>query len=307
MKLSISAPGGSHGRATIATGRPDQLSPRGRSKPPHGSVAELLRKMRDDAGISSGERAGALIGVTQATISRWEQGRQVPSPEDADRYARALRAPVSVRRELVAMARDRHEQYRAAAPARVSVGRSADHEKRVRRNEARAAHISVFHPLVVPGLLQTGDYVRAILISAGLPEVVIEVRVAERLARAEILQSASRQFTFVLASGVLGWCVGSPEVMARQTEHLIEMSQQPNIRIGLIPWGTRATAFPPCGFDVYDQNTVVVGVFGGSTYHNDPADVARLVAMFAALEEMASYGDDARAELRRIAKEYRRL
>lgn len=282
------------------------MSPRGRSKPvAPGSIAELLRRVRDDAGISSGQAAGALIGVTQATISRWEQGRQVPSPHDADRYARALRAPAAVRRQLVAMARDRYEQYRAATPARVSVSRSAEHEKRVRRNEAQAARIAVFHPLVIPGLLQTADYIRSIFATGGLPSAAIDAKIGERLARAEILDAAWHQFTFVLTAGALGWCVGGPDVMSAQVGHVIDVSQRPHVRVGVIPWGTTAAAFPPCGFDIYDEATVVVGVFGGSTYHNDPADVARLVAMFTALEGMAVWDDEARAELRRVAEEYR--
>lgn len=270
-----------------------------------GSIADLLRRIRDDAGISSGEAAGALIGVAQATISRWEQGRQVPSPHDADRYARALRAPAAVRRQLVAMARDRHEQYRAASPARVSVSRSADHERRVRRNEVQAARIAVFHPLVIPGLLQTADYVRAIFTAGGLPTAAIDAKIAERLARAEILDEPWRQFTFVLTAGALGWCVGDPDVMTAQIGHLLDVSQRPHVRVGVIPWGSTAAAFPPCGFDLYDETTVVVGVFGGSTYHNDPTEVPRLVAMLTALEGMAVWDDDARAELRRVAEQYR--
>lgn len=230
----------------------------------------------------------------------------MPFPDDADRYARALRAPATLRRQLVAMARDRHQQYRAAAPARVSVGRSADHEKRVRRNEARATSIAVFHPLVVPGLLQIPDYIRAIFATSGLSKEAIEPKVAERVTRAEILDEPRREFTFVLTAGALGWCVGSPEVMVAQVEHVIDMSQRDHIAVGVIPWGTEATAFPPSGFDIYDQATAVVGVFGGSTYHNDPADVTRLVTMFTELVGMAVFGDGARAELRRIADEYRR-
>lgn len=203
------------------------------------------------------------------------------------------------------MARDRHEQYRAASPARVSVSRSADHEKRVRRNEAQAARIGVFHPVVIPGLLQTADYIRAIFTTGGLPTAAIDAKIAERLARAEILDEPCRQFIFVLTAGALGWCVGDPGVMTAQLEHLIDISQRLHVRIGVIPWGTPAAAFPPCGFDVYDEATVVVGVFGGSTYHNDPTDVARLVAMFTALEGMAMWDDQARAELWRVAEQYR--
>ncbi len=271
-------------------------------------MAKLLRKIRDDAGVTSGIEAGRRAGFSQAKVSRMEAGRLVPSPADAEHYARALGASAALRRQLVAMARDLHEQHRAAAPARVSVSRSAAaHEQRVRRNEARSAHISVFHPIVIPGLLQTEEYVRAIFSSGTLSLSEIERRVAERLRRAEILDEPGRQFTFVLTAGALGWRVGSTEVMARQVEHIVQVSRRAHIRVGVIPWGVEATVFPPCGFDLYDEHTVVVGVVGGSAYYNDPADVGRYVAMLTELERLAVFGDDARAELQRIADEYRTL
>ncbi|MGH3821444.1 MAG: helix-turn-helix domain-containing protein [Pseudonocardiaceae bacterium] len=283
--------------------------PRGRSQPiAHSEIAKLLRKIRDDAGVTSGIEAGRLAGFSQAKVSRMEAGRFVPSPEDAERYARALGASAAIRRQLVAMARDLHEQHRAATPARVSVSRSAaTHEQRVRRNEARSTHLSVFHPLVIPGLLQTEEYVRAVFTSGSLSQPEVDARVAARLARAEILQEPGRLFTFVLTTGALGWRVGSPEVMIRQVEHIAEMSRRPHVRVGVIPWGVEANVFPPCGFDLYDEHTAVVGVIGGSAYYNDPADVARYVVMLAALEHLAVFGDEARAELRHIADKYRDL
>ncbi len=237
-----------------------------------------------------------------------EAGRLVPTPEDADHYARALGASAAVRRRLVAMARDLHEQHRAAAPARVSLSRSAAaHEQRVSRNEAQSTHISVFHPIVIPGLLQTEEYVRAIFASGTLSRPEVEARVTQRLLRAHILEEPGRQFTFILTAGALGWRVDGPEVMVQQVEHIAEVSRRSHVRVGVIPWGVAATIFPPCGFDLYDEHTVVVGVVGGSAYYNDPADVARYMAMLTALEHLALFGNEARSELRRIADKYRAL
>jgi transcriptional regulator with XRE-family HTH domain len=284
------------------------MAPRSRSKPvANVDIANLLRKIRDDAGVTSASKAGELISVSQATVSRWESGRQVPTPEDADWYARELRAPSDVRRQLVAMVQDLHQQHRAPTPTQMSLAQSAAHERRVLRNEKRAVRISWFHPLLLPGTLQIPDYVRAVMSSGALSPEQIEERVTARLERAKVIDETYRQFTFVLTYGSLGWRVGNPDVMVTQIDHIVQASQRPNVRIGVVPWGTEVGVFPPCGFDIYDHTAVVVGVVGGAEYYNDRKRVALYVKMFAKLEQLALFGDEARAELRRIADEYRDL
>lgn len=284
------------------------MAPRGRAEPEANTeIANLLRSIRDDAGITAAGKAGELIGVSQSTISRWEKGVMVPSPDDAERYARALKAPAAQRRQLIAMARDLHEQHRATAPARVRVSRAASHEKRVLRNEQRAKRISWFHPLLMPGALQTADYIRAVMSSGTLTPAQIEERVSARLQRVQVIRDESRHYTFILTAGSLGWRFGTPDMMVRQIERLIEASQWPNISLGVIHWGTQVTVFPSCGFDLYDDHTAVVGVVGGTAYYNDPKDVKGYVAMFERLKLLAVWGDAARTELRRVADEYRAL
>lgn len=284
------------------------MAPRGRSKPvANVEIANLLRKIRDDAGFTSAGKAGDLISVSQATVSRWESGRQVPTPEDADWYARELHAPADVRRQLIQMVQDLHQQHRAPTPTQVTLTQTAAHERRVLRNEKRASRISWFHPLLLPGTLQTPDYVRAVMSSGTLSPQQVDERTAARLERAKVLDETHRQFKFVLTNGALGWRVGSPNVMASQLDHIVRAGLRRNVRIGVIPPATEVDVFPPCGFDIYDDTTVVVGVVGGAEYYNDRKRVALYVKMFTQLEQLAVFGDEARAELQRIADEYRLL
>ncbi len=70
--------------------------------------------------------------------------------------------------------------------------------------------------------------------------------------------------------------LSQPEVDARVAARLAraEILQEPGRQFTFV-----LTASSPCGFDLYEEHTVVVGVIGGSAYYNDPADVAGYVAM----------------------------
>ena len=264
----------------------------------------LFRRIRDDAGISHGGEAGRRAGVTQATISRWESGKVVPTVEQAERYARALAADPAIARELVELVEDLRTNYQAGKSGPRSGG--VAFQNRVQRLEAAAAAVAVWHPLLIPGALQTEAYARAVFSSGDLPADDVEARTAARLQRATLLGDPSRHYTFITTSGSLGWRAGDPETMARQIDHLADVSQRPNVRLGVIPWGVEATVYPSSGFELYDGRTVAVGSPTGAQFQNDPADVDRYAGMLAALEGLAVFGDAVRELLGRAASGYRR-
>ena len=277
---------------------------RQRSRPAgNDRLSVLFRRIRDDAGISHGGEAGRRAGVTQATISRWESGKVVPTVEQAARYAEALSADPEVARELVDLIEDLRANHQAGKSGPRSGG--VAFQNRVRRLEAAAAAVAVWHPLLVPGALQTEAYARAVFSSGNLSPDDIEARTAARLQRGALLADADRRYTFVTTWGALGWRAGGPETMARQIDHLADVSQRPNVRLGVIPWGVEATVYPSSGFELYDGRTVAVGSPTGARFLNEPGDVGRYVAMLAALEDLATFGDGARELLGQAASHYR--
>lgn len=270
-------------------------------------LSTILRAIRDDAGITSGAEAGRRAGISQSKVSRMEAGRLVPSPEEARRYAETLGATPATVRRLVRVVEDLRAQHRASTPARVGVSRGSAHEQRVLRNESGATRIDVFHPLLIPGALQSEAYVRAVFSSGDLAEDVVEARTAARLRRGDLLNDAGKHFTFITTAGAIGWRAGSATVMAEQVDRLIAASRRPNVTLGVVAWGTEVSVFPPCGFDVYDGRTAVVGVVGGAAYYVDPDDVARYVSMIAALRDLAVFGEEARTLLGTMAQRYRSM
>jgi hypothetical protein len=110
-----------------------------------------------------------------------------------------------------------------------------------------------------------------------------------------------------MTESALDWHVGSPELMAEQMEHLIDASQLPNVRLGIIPARTPARVFAPHGFDMYDLRGVCIGTKTATALTTEASDLADYDALFGELEQMAVYDDDVRALITRVAEEYQAL
>ncbi|MGH3428573.1 MAG: helix-turn-helix domain-containing protein, partial [Terriglobales bacterium] len=200
-------------------------------------LSQALRELRKAVGLS-GVEAGKRIGQTQASISRFENGRFVPSPETVDALCRVYGSSTVERERLTRISRDLREDVRPAARVVIQRG-AARMQERLSRIERTSVKLRHFHPAVVSGLLQLPDYARVIF-SAGGDLSADEVRMAveRRIARQELLTEPGRSFTFLLTEGPLRWQVGSPRLMAAQLDHIACIADQPNVRVGVIPWTT---------------------------------------------------------------------
>ena len=103
--------------------------------------------------------------------------------------------------------------------------------------EQEAASLRSFQPLVVPGLLQTEEYARALHEGASpLVGDAMEQQVAARMARQVVLdRPAPPQFVAVLDNSVLTRAVGGPKVMREQLAHLVEVGRRPRVHLHLVP------------------------------------------------------------------------
>lgn len=104
-------------------------------------------------------------------------------------------------------------------------------------HESKAVAISCFDSTLVPGLLQTGDYARALLKEAGrVPADEIDARVAARLARQSLFsRDLPAQFIFYLHEFVLRLPVGGPAVMVEQLQQLQRLSRRPYLTLRVVP------------------------------------------------------------------------
>lgn len=108
--------------------------------------------------------------------------------------------------------------------------------------ESSAGIIRNFEPMLMPGLLQTEEYARAVLevIERDKPPQRIDALVDLRIQRQEILhrQPSDVQFHFIVDEAVLHRMIGGPDVMRHQLLHLREVAGYPNVSLRVVPFST---------------------------------------------------------------------
>jgi transcriptional regulator with XRE-family HTH domain len=195
-----------------------------------------LRRLRNEAGLNTRDMA-ERAGVSNANISFWETGKRLVPLERLAVLLDALSVTDDERERIIGLRR------KADGPGELTTG-STHIGKRVARLielERAATRITDVSPLLIPGLLQTGEYARAILGDG--PDT--EMKVALRAGRREAITRRRNpvEFLALIDSEVLARPIGSPEVMADQLDHLIRMTELPNITIQLVP--SRAPGYHP--------------------------------------------------------------
>ena len=111
--------------------------------------------------------------------------------------------------------------------------------------EAAASISRNFEPLLVPGLLQTEDYARAIFrqFSGDVTAERIDAQVEVRMRRQELLDRADPPLLFfILDEAVIRRLIGGKDVMRRQLRRLTEMAARPHVTVEVVPF---SAAFTP--------------------------------------------------------------
>lgn len=265
-------------------------------------LARILRELRESAGLST-RAAGKNAGWSQAKISRLETGRNVPSPADVALLAGIYQATPAVQRQLDQLAVELQAWSR-----RVVLNRGGNEfQSALNGIESSCELVRTYSPAIIPGLLQTAEYARAIFTASGATPrtpAQLDQTIATRMERQARIGEPGRRFVLITTEGALGWHARSPEVMIAQLEHIAGLDK-PGLEVGIIPWGTPATVFPLHTWDIYDDRAVSFGTVASTALLTAPQDVAAYGAIFEQLQEMAVFGDEARVVLARAADRYR--
>jgi transcriptional regulator with XRE-family HTH domain len=262
-----------------------------------------VRTLRRNAGLTGVELA-RRVGISQSRISRIETGHLTPQADEVDRLATALNVDAIIREQL-------HDQARAARSSmrswRTLHARGfSQHQQTIARWEQAATQIRMFQPNIIPGLLQTAEYARhAIELSTADRDIASAV--AARMARQAMLYERGKSFEFLMTEGALRWRIVPTDVHVGQLNHLASLATLANVSLGVIPWHAQVTAHQTTMFCLFDDASAYVELLNGEVTTEDRQDVAQYTAVWSALSQAAMTGEDAIAELHRIANELTRL
>jgi transcriptional regulator with XRE-family HTH domain len=191
-----------------------------------------LRRSRKLAGMVSAHVA-RKIGFSPSKMSRLESGDRNAIPEDVAGLLALYGVTGPARKELLALARD----IKAGKLGWWQDREMSKKQRTLIELESTATRIINYESLLIPGLLQTGEYSRAMFRDVTLvPEDEIEDRMVTRLARHSVLMRRNPpQLLAIIYEPALRMSVGSADVMRRQLDHLVHAADRPHITIRVVP------------------------------------------------------------------------
>jgi len=251
-----------------------------------------LRRLREECQVTSAEAAEA-IRATPSKISRLERGRTTAKQRDvADLltlYGVTDQAEREGLLELVrqASAQGWWQQYDDVLPRWF--------ESYVGLEKA-ASIIRNYEVQFVQGLLQTEDYARAVILisNAHAPAGEIDRRVSLRMGRQELLtQPGAPEFWAVLDEAALRRSPGGPKVMRAQLEHLLQVTDLPNVTLQVVPFdvGPHAAAGGPFSILRFPEpdlpDVVYLEQLNSAVYLDQPGEVVNYLTIMDQLSVQA--------------------
>ncbi|MET8997503.1 helix-turn-helix transcriptional regulator [Amycolatopsis sp. Hca4] len=231
---------------------------------------------------------GRLVDVLPQNISNWESGKRVPKIDELATILGALRVEPAERARLINLARTATDpnwldQHAVDGPERLAT---------YLEYERAAASMACWAPAVVPGMLQTPAYIRAIFATMKHPTAHIERHVMVRLARRDLLTGRNPlSCRILLSEAVLHQNIGGPAVMAEQLTYLRSRMRLPSVSVRIVRNGIgyHPGHFGP--FIVFDYTDLPSLVYlehhRGSGYVYDEDDVAGYRAAIDTLSSLA--------------------
>ncbi|WP_194837542.1 helix-turn-helix transcriptional regulator [Nocardia sp. XZ_19_369] len=282
---------------------------------PRRQLGRYLIEWRTRAGLSQ-QKAAELLEIGSSSLQRLERGLNGRvHVRDIQAACDLYGIPDDLAGFLVLLAR----QSSAKTWWYQVTDRAPIHFNGYVKLEASALELKTFQPQLIPGLLQTEDYVCALF--ASYPDETVSEHEGWIQLKRQRQNNVTRKLRPLTLSAVVGEAAlrrvaGSTQVMAAQLRHLADMSTRPNVSIRVLPFsagfprgagngsfvilefGTTATGMPTEPTVVYLEGII------GNMYLEEPTDVAEYHKLHAAIEHAALDAVASRNLIRQIAREH---
>lgn len=267
-----------------------------------------LRRARERAGYSGVDLA-RRTGWSTSKVSRMESGTRTASEVDVAIYLTSCGVVRGELERLLELARESYDQYWLRPH-----GKGLPDELRsLVVQETTADAIASYEPLLIPGLLQTENYMREVFRSAGpVLDDDVEMRVRARTDRQSLLHGhRPPKFVFFVHENALRSIVGGMRVMHDQLLHLVFSGSRPQSVVRVVPRSAGSVGMLGGSFKLleYSEHAPVAYVENRTTslFLEDREDLVVYRWMVRRLAELALDGGQSREWLARLASEYDRV
>jgi transcriptional regulator with XRE-family HTH domain len=274
-----------------------------RSNPGRARLAARLRELRTEHYRSASE-FGRAVGWEQSRVSKLERGAQMPTDADLDTWARVT--DPNAQDELRGLRDAARVVYSVWADS-YRTGDTTARQDAIAADEATTRIIRSYQPALIPGLLQTPDYTRELLAIAGgvrltgATEQSIEAIVAGRVRRQNLLYDTNREVQVILGEAALRVYFGTIATLRAQLDRLVSFAALPTLDLRVLPTATPSPLMPLAGFDLHDDDALIVETLTGEQRIDNPEEVKAHREAFDQAHEAAVHDDEAIALIQSVA------
>lgn len=269
-------------------------------------LGAMLRKLRARKGLTL-EEAGQSVGVSKATVSRYETQAGPVKWLVVEGLCRAYGATEAEQKAMVGLAKDAKQQGWWSSFAD-SIPETMNLLLTLEDDATREDHFSCVY---VPGLLQTRSYSTALQQAneVRLASAEIERLVDIRMKRQEILERPEPpRLWAILDESVIRRVVGSPAVMKEQLGRLLEANEAPHITLQILPFskgahGAALGSFVIIGGTEAALDVVYVDLHTGSLFLEKDQELERYRLAFEYLRAQALDMESSSSMIHRVRKE----
>lgn len=279
---------------------------------PHRSAARIrigtsLRRMREELDLPR-EHAAEVLDCTVTKIGNIETAVSGVKYAELEKLLDLYRADEATRDDLLGLNTDANRRRRRSKRGGVIV----PWLRRILDVEASATEVLYSSFELVPAVLQTESYARALMTAVGLTEEALEKNLELRLGRRALLTDRQPPLKLwaVIAEPALRAGIGGPEVMREQLGHLLAMTERENVVVQVMPRGAGAHALTGTTLTLFRlpeglPSLISVDTPFGPEFVDNAAQVERTTRWFDFTRAKALGVEESRELLIRITEETR--